>query len=368
MTVITPVIETSALGWKSDWASARRALTDWWEHRGLALHVIAPRDEPVEDILAPPSPGSLEATRTDPLYRADADIYRMSRTFYGGAAFPMFNADVGGPGSLGLFLGANGHVAETTVWYEPCIVDPESHPPLRLDKESRWWRVHMDVIDEGLRRANGRYLVGCPDLIENIDTLAQLRGTQKVLMDLIERPDWVVEKISEINQAYFDCFDAYWPRLRDPSGGSAFYAFQLWGPGRTAKVQCDLSCMISPAMFRRFVRPALADQCRWLDYAMYHLDGTQALPQLDNLLEIDSLQAIEWTPQAGLPRGGDPMWYDLYRRIKAAGKSVQAIEVAYEEVEPLIDAVGPEGLMILTDAPTESAARRLLDRIGWKEL
>ena len=59
------------------------------------------------------------------------------------------------------------------------------------------------------------------------------------------------------------------------------------------------------------------------------------------------------------PAGGDPQWYDLYRRIKGAGKSVQAIQVRPEQVVPLIDAVGPEALYIQVDAPDEETAHRI---------
>lgn len=299
------------------------------------------------------------------MHRLSANLARMSRTFFGGVAFPVFDADVGGPGSLALFLGAEGHLAPDTVWYSPCIDDPDRHPALHFDRECEWWRYHMAAIDIALEHAQGRYLVGFPDLIENVDTLAQLRDPELLLIDMIERPEWVERMVEEVNQAYFQCFDAIRERVADASGGNAWTAFALWGPGRTAKVQCDFSCMISPAMFQRFVLPALDRQCRWLDYAMYHLDGTQALSQLDNLLSIDALSAIEWTPQAGLPGGGSPRWFDLYRRIRAAGKSVQAVGVAYDEVEPLLDAVGSEGMFVMTSAPNETAARRLLDRVGW---
>lgn len=353
--------------WKPDWPAARRALEAWWNGTGLALSVTAPKDEPWEEIAPASPPGDYVAWRLDPAYRGQAERYRMSRTYFGGVAFPMFDTDVGGPGSLGLFLGAEGHIAETTVWYEPCIRDPDSHPSLRLDREGRWWKLHVECIEEARQQAAGRYVVGMPDLIENIDTLAQLRGSEQTLMDLLERPEWVKERISEINQAYFECYDALLSELGDAWGGSGFFAFGLWGPGKTAKVQCDFGCMISPAMFRRFVLPALAEQCAWLDYAMFHLDGTQAIPQLENLLSIERLRAIEWTPQAGLPGGGSPKWYDLYRRIKAAGKSVQAVGVEPHEVEPLIDAVGAEGMFIVTSAGSEREARELLRRVGWDE-
>jgi hypothetical protein len=178
---------------------------------------------------------------------------------------------------------------------------------------------------------------------------------------MIETPELVEERLWEINEAFFAAFDIIYNRIKDESGGMAFAYFRLWGPGKTAKVQCDASAMFSPTMFQQFVVPPLTQQCEWLDFSMYHLDGTQAMGHLDALLEIEALDAIEWTPQAGEEQGGSPEWYDLYRRIKRGGKSVQAISVKLGEVIPLIEAVGPEGLFIITDgAPTQEAAEELV--------
>ena len=99
-------------------------------------------------------------------------------------------------------------------------------------------------------------------------------------------------------------------------------------------------------MFKRFVIPSLTKQCEWLDHSMYHLDGTQAMCHLDALLDIDALDAIEWTPEAGIESGGDPRWFELYRKILAAGKSIQAIGVGEDQIVPLLDAVGSKGVYI----------------------
>ncbi len=95
-------------------------------------------------------------------------------------------------------------------------------------------------------------------------------------------------------------------------------------------------------MFDEFVIPTLREQCAALDYVYYHLDSTTALQHLESLLLMEEIDAIEWTPQSGLPQGGSPEWYDLYRRVKAAGKSVHAFVVEPDEIEPLLRAVGPE--------------------------
>jgi hypothetical protein len=145
-----------------------------------------------------------------------------------------------------------------------------------------------------------------------------------------------------------------------PDGSATFGAFRLWGPGKTAKVQCDACVMFSPAMFRRFVVPGLTEQCQWLDNSMYHLDGTQAIPHLDALLEIDELDAVEWTPQAGIERGGNPRWFKMYERILNAGKSVQAIGVGKDEIVPLLDAIGGRGVYVMAASSSLSDAEEII--------
>jgi hypothetical protein len=249
------------------------------------------------------------------------------------------------------------------VWYWPCIENPEACPPLRFDPENLRFRQQMAIIEEELRVSAGRFLVGMPDLIENIDILASLRGAEELMRDLIDRPGFVKERVEEINTVYFAAFDYIYQRIRDTWGGNVFCAFRIWGPGKTAKLQCDASAMFSRQVFDAIVRPSLVEQCRWLDYSLYHLDGTQAMHHLDSLLEIEELDAIEWTPQAGRPGGGDPIWYDLYRRILKGGKSVQAVGVNPDEVIPLLDAVGPAGMFIMTAAKSEAEARELEEKV-----
>lgn len=365
--------------WKEDWETTRQRLIAWWRHEGLVLHVLAPRDNvsgSIEHKQAPffyllsgldtladyPDQTALQRAWLDPVARARRAEQYLQGIYFGGEAFPFYDTHLG-PGNLATFLGAEPEFALDTVWYHPCISDPDTHPPLRFDPQNPWFLRQKAILEEGVRVSQGRYLVAMPDLVENIDILSALRDPQHFLLDLIERPDFVQERVAEINQVYFQVFEQFFAIVRDPWGGNVFSAFCLWGPGKTAKVQCDAAAMISPRMFRRFVVPALTEQCAWLDYALFHLDGTQAIAHLDALLEIEELDAIEWTPQVSLPQGGDPMWYDLYRRILAAGKSVQAIGVCPDEVVPLLDAVGPQGLFVMVNAESEAEARALVEAV-----
>jgi hypothetical protein len=348
--------------WKSDWDTVRARHIAWWEHQGFVVSTQAPAKTPHATIPKPPYPETLEQAWIVPEYRARKAEYDLSRTYFGGESFPYFDSHIG-PGSLALMLGSHPIYTEDSVWYEPFIEDLENAPSLRFDPDDLWFRRQRALLEYGMAISEGRFLVGMPDLIENMDTVASLRGAETLMFDLIEQPDVVKRLISEINQVYFDVFSALHQVIRDEWGGNAFSAFRIWGPGKTAKVQCDASAMFSPKMFAEFVVPALAEQCEWLDYSMYHLDGTQAVVHLEQLLAIENLDAIEWTPQAGIETGGNPRWYPLYRRILEAGKSVQAVGVLPEEVLPLLDATGATGMFIIADAQTESEARSLIDAV-----
>jgi hypothetical protein len=335
------------LTWKPDWAEAQANYIRWWKREGMILSVTADSPAPRKPLPAPAEPADLRTVWLDPQYRRIQTEHHLSRLHFLADAFPIFDTQIG-PGSLSTFLGSRPEFAPGTVWYWPCIDNPANYGPILFQAEHNpWLDAHLSILDEGIRHAAGRYLVCIPDLIENLDTLASLRGDSPLMFDLVERPGWVLEKLAEINQAYFAVYDLFYARIREHCGGAVFSAFRIWGPGKTAKLQCDISATISPRMFRKFVQPSLQEQVKWLDYSLYHLDGTTCLQHVDLLLEIEGLNAIEWTPQAGIETGGSPRWYELYRRIKAGGKGVQCIGVEDHEVLPLLDAIGPEGTYIM---------------------
>ena len=352
---------TKLLTWKPDWQACRDNLVRWWNREGMGLYMEVLRDQPRAGIPSVDLPADLEYRWTNAEYRCSAAEAQMARVDFWAEAFPYFDTQIG-PGSLGTFIGSRPGFAVDTVWYEPYITDPDQVQGISLTADRHWLDAHLGLIDEGMRRAGGRYLVGIPDLIENMDTLAALRGDANLLYDLVDRPDWIPARLEEINRIYFEIFDLMAARVSPDGDGNAFSAFHIWGPGKTAKIQCDISATLSPRMFRRFVQPYLRAQCEFLDFSLYHLDGTNAMQHVEPLLEIEPLNAIEWTPQAGRPGGGDPCWFDLYKRIRAGGKGVQAVGVQPEQVIPLVDAVGPHGVFILLADPVDQVTAEKLMR------
>ncbi len=347
--------------WKKDWPQIKPRFAQWWQGEGLVCMITAPRDKPLEDLPEPEAPDDPRARWCDLDYRIRAAEYGLSRTYFGGDAFPSLRPTLG-PGSLAALVGAETHFVVGTAWYEPCITNPDSHPPLRLDTEGEMFALHVEFIQRAVESAGGRFLVTLPELIEHFDILSALRGPQHLMLDLLDRPAWVKKACAELNAAYREMYEICYNLIKDAEGGSAQWTY---GPGRTAKLQCDAAAMLSPAQFAEFVVPFLQEQCAWLDYPFFHLDGTDCLRHLDHLLAMEGLRAVQWTPQsrADLPDVGEPHWFDLYKRILQAGKSVQLWGVEPDQVFPLLDAVGPKGLHILVNTKTEDEARRLEEKV-----
>ena len=335
----------NGLCWKENWEESRQHYLGWWAGRDLVISMWEhlPKDgAPREASLAPAPARDLSEYWFDPEWRA-ADIhYQLSRSSFKADILPVANTHLG-PGSLAAILGAELEGGEDTIWIHPRA---EQSNTIVLDEDNRWWRTHLDLIRACKRRAQGRYFVGCPDLIEGLDTLAALRGTQPVLLDMMDRPAELAQQVQAVNDIWFQVFERIYGEINE-GGEMAFCYFSIWGPGRVAKLQSDISGMISTRNFRRFVQPFVREQCQRLDYALYHLDGVAAMRHLDALLEIEELNAIQWTPGAGQPQGGDPCWYDLYKRIRAGGKAIMPCWVELNELQPLLDAVGPAGVNVL---------------------
>src|SRR5699024_7599957 len=134
-----------------------------------------------------------------------------------------------------------------------------------------------------------------PELMENIDVLASLRGAQNTVYDLIDEPEEMEERIQQVTDVYFDYYDRFYDLVKDTDGSSSYTVFQIWGEGKTAKIQCDFSALMSPNQFREFIVDPLRQQARKLDHVLYHLDGPDAIKHVDALMEIEEIDALQWT-------------------------------------------------------------------------
>lgn len=344
--------------WKTNWEESQKRYLDWWNHKGIVLTMWEHFQEgvtPHANVEAPAPAKDLNQRWFDPEWRAKQLDYYVAHSSLMADIPPVANTQLG-PGSLAAVLGGVFEGGEDTIWIHP---DPNPKEDIIFDPNNAAWQLHKDLLTACKKQADGNYYVGMPDLMEGLDILAALRGTDTVLMDTVMNPELLDKQLQQVNDIYFKVFDELYDIIREDDG-MAFCYFSIWGPGKVSKLQSDISIMISEDDYRRFVQPYIREQCQKIDYTLYHLDGVGAIRHLDALLEIEELNAIQWTPGVGEPQGGDPKWYDLYKRILAGGKSIQANWVTLEELQPLLDNIGADGLLLSMDFHNEKEVEQAL--------
>ena len=344
--------------WKSNLEDTKKRYVNWWNHKGIILNMWEHFQEgvtPHADVPAPPPYRDLNQRWFDPEWRADYLDWYVAHSSLMADMLPVANTQLG-PGSLAAILGGVFEGGEDTIWIHP---NPDYTDDITFNPNHPNFLLHKNLLKACKAKAQGHYYVGMPDLMEGLDVLAAIKGTDKVLLDTVMQPEVLERQMQQINDIYFRVFDELYDIIRE-GDEMAFSYFSSWAPGKMSKLQSDISTMISVDDYRRFVQPFIREQCQKIDYTLYHLDGVGAMHHLDALLEIEELNAIQWTPGVGEPQGGSPKWYDLYNKILAAGKSIMACWVTLDELKPLLDNIGGEGVHLEMDFHNEREVEKAM--------
>ena len=344
--------------WKSNLEETKQRYINWWNHKGIILNMWEHFQEGVQphaEITPPAAAKDLSQKWFDPQWRAEYLDWYVAHSSLKADILPVANTQLG-PGSLAAILGGVFEGGEDTIWIHP---NPDFTDEIVFNPEHPNWILHKELLKACKAKANGHYFVGMPDLMEGLDVLAALKGTDRVLLDTVMQPEILEQQMQQINDIYFKVFDELYDIIRE-GDEMAFCYFSSWAPGKMSKLQSDISTMISQDDYRRFVQPFIREQCQKIDYTLYHLDGVGAMHHLPALLEIEELNAIQWTPGVGEPQGGSPKWYDLYKKILAGGKSVMACWVTLDELKPLLDHIGVDGIHLEMDFHNEKEVEQAM--------
>ena len=346
--------------YKPDWEEAKQHYLAWWAGEALdrcMLFVTAPRED-IEPSEPPKAPEDPVRRWTDMDYIARRNQYRHSHTFYGGEAFPIWIVGYPGHTSIPTFLGCPITLDHETGWHTPILNgDDWDVRGLKIDKEGYWWKFTLASLQKAVDESCGRSIPSVGAFGGCGDTLAALRGNDKLLYDVSDRPELVRDAELYLMDMWIEVYRTFHDIIREAAEGSTCW-FPLWSPGRFYAAQCDFSYMISPGMFRDIFMPAVEKQVEFLDYSVYHVDGVEAFRHIPAICELPKLQAVQVLPGAGKP---SPLHYmEHLKTVQAAGKNLH-IDLPADEVKQALASLSARGLCIGTQCKTEAEAKRLLD-------
>lgn len=339
--------------YNTGWDKSRERFKAFWQGKIIDRCLIAVK-APIGKTEVPKT-GDTFLRRTDPETIIKNKRAEFSETYFAGEAFPQIFIDLGAGGHAGFFKGARYKLEENTVWFFPSCEEPDE---LVFDPESFLYKKTLSLASDLARDSRGDYIVSMPDCTGNADALAHLLGTETLLEMMLDEPDKVKRALARIEEAYESAMKGVYERVgRVNGGGSSVGWLNTWAPGFHAQMQCDMSVMISNDMFEDFIMPELRRQCEFLDYPLYHFDGVEQIRHLKSILSIPELKAIQWTQVSGQPPATEYIKY--LKQIQDAGKNLVII-VGKEQIEPLLNSLSPEGLLLVTEASDPKEADEIV--------
>ena len=278
-------------------------------------------------------------------------------TYYAGESIPSGWLSFG-PDEIAYFCGAElgwNDKSGDTNWSKPFVDDWAEAFPLRLREDNPLWRRMLDFYRRAAVRTEGKMLL-CPlDLHTNMDLLMAFRGSERLCLDLIDQPQVIDRAMADARAIFRQVWDATAKAGRMDERGYCHLAYSMEG---AAVLQCDFCCMMGPAMFRRWVLPALEEEAEIVKHVVFHWDGKGALTHTDDLVASRGLHTLAFQPGDG---GGSHLDYiDLFQRIQAGGKSVQ-VWGNIDQIKELHRHLRPEKTLYCTWANTPQEADQLLE-------
>ena len=347
--------------YKEDWEETKERYKAWWAGDPIGrcgLWVIAPRAKPFDVPEPPPAPKTPEARWTDLDYISACNEHGHAHTFYGGEAFPVWASGYPGHKCLPAFLGCRVDLAFDTGWVQPMFTGEDFDcSGLALDERNPRFQYAIREQERAAAEARGKSIPAiCTALGGSGDSLAWLRGSERLLYDVVDRPGRVLAAEMHLMDLWIQAYDRFYNIAREAAEGSTTW-YPLWAPGRFYSPQNDFAYMISPKTFRDLFLPSIEKQLDHLDYAVYHVDGEGNFNHIDALCELTKLRALQILPGTGKP---SPLHYmPILKKVQAAGMGLDLF-IGPNEVETALRELSARNLFIHTYAGSEDDANRLL--------
>lgn len=298
-------------------------------------------------------------------YRVAAARHRIASTWYGGDAVPSWFVNLG-PGCVAAYLGPEPDYTPDSLWFREFERNGlnEILEQIHFDPANPFWRLTERLTRRSLEAAGGDYLISLTDLGGDLDILDSLRGTGNLLADLVEEPELVGACRERITEVWMKFFELDY-RMFEQAGQNGHTCWMpCWSEKPWSVLQCDLSVMISPAMFERFVVPELEFKSKRIAHTVYHLDGPAEWPHLELILGVPGIDAVQYVSLPGDPPNESLHWLPYYRRITDSGKNLFIIVRDPAQIIELSRRLPAERLafQIILDSPDD--ARRFLAAFG----
>ena len=349
-----------------NWMQIKETYGKWWNNKleSPILPMIVRKDysgsKPKAPILSQKTCTDFSWSATEIIEALD---YSLSGEEYYGGAFPLINFESFGPGVVAAFCGAELDNTSGNVWFNNTNKLSIETMHIEYNPNNKWITRIKDIYHAGNKKWNGNVIMGMPDLGGILDIAAVFCGAEDLLMYLYDEPDEIKRLCAEIQKAWFAAYHDLMEILGEHTNGYTDWS-QVYSEKPLYISQSDITYMISTDMFRKFVLGDLRYAFKKIDHNIYHLDGVGQLSHLDDILEIDGLNAVQWVAGASEPSASH--WIEVYQKIKSKNKSLFLTYGDFYDLKIIVEAVGCRNIYMPLGVQDKQSAINILNEVtGW---
>lgn len=337
-------IAARPLTFRPDFPAVARRWEAWWrfESRSPMLLLTAPKRRDIRwgkgmDLLDQPAAWLAMRRR------------QVEHTHYAGDSIPFIRVDIG-PVATAAFLGAPLHLAEAegTSWQDTVIEDWEHPPSFAFDPQNPVLRLVLAAAQAVADDGAGHFLLGFPDLAGSLDVLANMRGPDRLCMDLFDHREAIQRAALQVVDGWEGAFTAL-NRTALEAGTGVIQWLGCWSDVPHSVLTCDFNALIGHDDYAEVCLPSIREQAQRAGRCIVHLDGPAAARHAAALAREPDIQAVQFTPGAGTPSALAQL--DMLRLLQAAKKPILIICPA-DEVEALAGELDPRGLALWPEGVT----------------
>ena len=214
--------------YKENWDKAKERLTALWENEIIdrcCISITVPKDGSVYEAIDHAGPGteeSLSQYYTDPETVLERNLQKFENTAYLGEALPCVFPDFG-TGGHAMYFDCKYEFAQDTIWMFPIIHDWEKDT-LAFNSRNEMLLAEKALIKQMAALGKNKFFVSMPDNCGSMDALAHLRGSDKLLLDMLEEPDQVKASVKKLITVLKSTGNEFYDFIRENNGGGSTHA------------------------------------------------------------------------------------------------------------------------------------------------
>ena len=261
-----------------------------------------------------------------------------------------------GPALMCGIMGADIFFSNGSSWSKNPLQNWTDLERYNVNLDNKWLQKVILTTKYFLEKCEKKFAVGLPNLTGAGDIVTCLRGATQVCLDFYEYPKEIHRLLKKSMESYNKVMDILLDIIPRYFGGTC-EGYMMWTPGRGNWLACDLSVMISPDHYRKYIYQYDQEIVDHLDNCWMHVHSGGAY-MIGEFIKLNGLKGIQIVND----RLAGPTIKELLPIMKKVQEKYPLILRKYSiaEIKEILPDLSPVGLFIDTQCSSFQEAENML--------